>query len=146
MPSPREQPNPRSRRRQDTMPGGWLWVVVLLLLAVVLWITVGGPSTGTLEYSDFTKLVAAHKIAKVTFHEGSRTLTADLGDAKVEDLPVSDEAKKQLSKSPKKFEVQYWEGAMPELSKLLETNNVAQKTDRDNWPLLNMFVVGFLPV
>ena len=64
MPSPREQPGPRSRRRQDTMPGGWLWIVVLLLLAVVLWITVGGSTTGTLEYSDFLKLVNNQKLSK----------------------------------------------------------------------------------
>ena len=71
MPSPREQPTPRGRRRQDTMPGGWLWVVVLLLLAIVLWITVGTQSTGTLEYSQFLTLVKEHKIAKVTFRSGS---------------------------------------------------------------------------
>src|ERR1700676_5568231 len=109
MPSPREQPNPRSRRRQDTMPGGWLWVVVLLLLAVVLWITVGGPSTGTLEYSQFLTLVKERKIAKVMFHENSRVLPAELAEgAKVEDLPLPDEAKNQLKRS-KKFEVMYFE-------------------------------------
>jgi cell division protease FtsH len=145
MPSPREQPNPRSRRRQDTMPGGWLWVVVLLLLAVVLWITVGGQNTGTLEFSDFQKLVKIGKVAKVTFHEGSHNLTAELGDAKVEDLPISDEAKKQLSRS-RKFDVQYWEGDMRELSKLLDAQNVTRKTDRDAWPMLNFFLMAILPV
>ena len=35
MPAPREQP-PRNRRRPDTMPGTWLWLVVLLILSVFL--------------------------------------------------------------------------------------------------------------
>src|ERR1043166_3876725 len=105
MPSPREQPGPRSRRRQDTMPGGWLWIVVLLLLAVVIWITVGGTSYGTLDFSDFQQLVRDGKVARVGFKEASHALTAELDPAaKVEDLPVSDNAKAQLLRS-RKFEV-----------------------------------------
>src|SRR4051812_11938383 len=99
MPSPREQPNPRGRRRQETMPGGWLWIVVLLLLAVVIWITVGGTNYGTVDYSDFQKLLKGDKVAKVNFKEGSHVLTAELtkaAAARIDDLPVSDDAKKQL--------------------------------------------------
>ena len=148
MPSPREQPGPRSRRRQDTMPGGWLWIVVLLLLAVVLWITVGGSTTGTLEYSDFLKLVNNQKLSKVTFREGSHTLTAELDTAaRIEDLPVSDDARRVLARS-RKFEVQFWEGDMQELSKLLDARNVSRKTDRDAWsmiwPLLSMLFITLL--
>src|SRR6516225_4607936 len=108
MPAPRDQPNPRSRRRQDTMPGGWLWIVVLLLLAVVLMITVGGTGTSTIDYSDFLKLVKDSKIVKVTFREGVHTLTAEVDPgAKVEDLQISDAARQQLTRS-RKVEVQYW--------------------------------------
>ena len=40
MPSPREQPpQNRQRRRQDTMPGGWLWIVILFLIAGVMYFT-----------------------------------------------------------------------------------------------------------
>src|SRR5205809_241561 len=57
MPSPREQPKPeRKRRRQDSMPGAWLWTVVMLLLRVVLYITLL-PSVGSLDYSEFVKPV-----------------------------------------------------------------------------------------
>src|ERR1043166_4906360 len=134
MPSPREQPGPRSRRRQDTMPGGWLWIVVLLLLAVVLWITVGGSGTGTLDYSDFLKLVNAQKIAKVVFREGSHTVIAELDPAAgpIEQLPGADESKRALARS-KKFEVQVWEGDHRELSKLLEAKNVPRKADPNIW-------------
>src|SRR5437879_6682794 len=108
MPPPREQPGPRSRRRQDTMPGGWLWIVVLLLLALVMWVTVGTSNTGTIEYSDFLALVKAGKVSKVTFREGSHTLTAEIDKAaKVEDLTVSQEAQQQLARTTKVV-VQYW--------------------------------------
>jgi len=46
------------------MPGTWLWVVVVLLLGVVLYITFGIPSTGTIDYSDFQTLVKEDKIEK----------------------------------------------------------------------------------
>src|SRR5437763_2597620 len=37
MPSPREQPpQNRNRRRQDTMPGGWLWPLLMFLLPPLL--------------------------------------------------------------------------------------------------------------
>src|SRR4051812_12420945 len=104
MPSPREQPNPRGRRRQDAMPGGWLWIVVLLLLAVVMWITVGGSSNSTLDYSDFLKLVRADKVVKVLFKEGAHSLTGEIDPAaKIDDLPVSENARTQLTRS-RKFE------------------------------------------
>src|SRR5438552_3353104 len=102
MPSPRDQPNPRGRRRQDTMPGGWLWIVVLLLLAVVMWITVGGTTSGTIDFSDFQALVKGHKIAKVVFKEGAHTLTAELDPAvRVDDLPISETGRAQLKRSLK---------------------------------------------
>ena len=89
MPSPREQPRPdRKSRRQDTMPGGWLWVVVLLLLAVVLYITFGLPPASSIDYSDFVKLVKEKKaLTKVTFSEGSTSLTAEFDPKEEETLP-----------------------------------------------------------
>ncbi len=152
MPSPREQPNPRGRRRQDTMPGGWLWIVVLLLLAAVMWITLGSANTATLDYSDFTKLVKDNKVAKVVFKESSHVLAGELDPAaKIDDLQISDEGKKQLGRS-RRFEVQYWEGDAPELSKLLDAHHVARKTEPNAWPifvsilmflLLPLIVIGF---
>jgi cell division protease FtsH len=142
MPSPREQPTPRGRRRQDTMPGGWLWVVVLLLLAIVLWITVGNSSTGMLEYSQFLALVKAGKIAKVTFQGDSHKFTAELVDAaKVEDLPLTDDGKAQLKRS-RKFEVIYFEGDPPELAKLLDSHNVPRRTV-EGWGAITFFLTAF---
>ncbi len=146
MPSPREQPpNPRNRRRQDTMPGGWLWIVVLLLLGVVMWITLGGANYGTIDYSDFLKLVREHKIAKVLLKEGSHSLTAELDPAaKVDDLPLPENVRAQLQRS-KKFEVQYWEGDATELSKVLDQNHVPRKTEPATWSGVGSFLIFLLP-
>jgi cell division protease FtsH len=128
------------------MPGGWLWIVVLLLLAVVIWITVGGTNYGTVDFSDFQRLLKDRKIAKVVFKEGSHTLTAELDrGVKVDDLNVSEDAKRQLARSPK-FEVQYWEGDQQELSKLLDQSNVPRKTDPATWSAFgSMFMMFVLP-
>jgi cell division protease FtsH len=144
MPSPREQPSPRNRRRQDAMPGGWLWIVVLLLLGVVMWITLGGANYSTIDYSDFLELVRKHKVSKVLFKEGSHTLLAELdAAAKIDDLPISESARAQLARS-RKFEVQYWEGDATELSKILDQNSVPRKTDPATWATVAPMLLGLL--
>lgn len=128
MPSQRE-PNPnRSRKRQDTMPGGWLWVVVLLLVGVVLWITFGFTSFNSIDYSDFEQLVVGGKISKVTFREGSNSLLAELKEG--EELP--DFVKKQI-RNNNRVEVLLWKGQVEsgEVSKLLKDNKVPRKTERE---------------
>src|SRR5882757_308469 len=96
MPSPSEKPSPSRRgRRQDTMPGGWLWVVVLLLLGIVLFITFGWPNYPSIDFSDFKRLIEDKKVAKVTFSEGSNRLVAELKD--VENIP--EDLKNQIRKS-----------------------------------------------
>jgi cell division protease FtsH len=128
MPSPREQQN-RSRRRQESMPGGWLWVVVVLLLGVVLYITFGIPSSGSIDYSDFQTLVKEKKIAKVTLRESSYTLVAEIKEAEVDKLPES--IKKQVRNA--RVEVLLWKGDVDsgQVSKLLEEYNIPRKTERE---------------
>src|SRR5215203_2515036 len=106
MPSPREQPNPTRRRRQETMPGGWLWVVVLMLLGIVLAITFGYPSIRTIEYSDFTKLAEQKKVSKVIFNEGSNSLIAEFDPEVVKTL--DENVKKQVTNN--RVEVMLWDG------------------------------------
>lgn len=76
MPSPREQPNlpNRNRRRPEVMPGGWMWLVLLLLLFGVLFFTIGYPSPGNIDYTAFVKLVKDGKIARVIFRGNDRLL------------------------------------------------------------------------
>src|SRR5215510_4883278 len=121
MPSPRDPlKTDRKSRRQDTMPGGWLWIVVLLLLTGVLYITFGLPSTSSLDYSDFIKLVKERKVAKVTFSEGASSKVAEFDDS----------LKKQIRNN--RAEVVLWKGDVDSgvLSKMLEDNNIPRKTER----------------
>jgi cell division protease FtsH len=60
-----------------------------------------------------------------------------------EELPVSDEAKKQLSRS-RKFEVQIWEGDQQELSKLLDATGVPRKTEPNLWPMIFSLLTGLV--
>jgi cell division protease FtsH len=93
MPSPREQPNPnRHRRRQDTMPGGWLWIVILFLIAGVMYFTLGFNSAGVIDYSEFMKL-AKDKFAKVVIRGNTRMV----GEFKPGELDkVPDNIRKQV--------------------------------------------------
>ncbi len=129
MPSPREQPTPpRPRRRQDTMPGGWLWVIVLLLLAGVLYFTFGSPAYQTVDYSLFTGLVKKDMVTKVTFKQGTDTLLAELDKEKIDKLAEKDQTLHRLLRYGR-VEVQYWVGDMHsgELSRLLA--NVPHRTE-----------------
>ena len=127
MPSPRDQQN--RRRRQESMPGGWLWVVVVLLLGVVLYITFGIPSTGTIDYSDFQTLVKEKKVAKVALREGSYSLVAEVKETEVDKLPEA--IKKQVRNN--RVEVLLWKGDVDsgEVSRLLEKNEIPRKTERE---------------
>lgn len=129
MPPQREQQNPnRGRRRQEAMPGGYLWVVVLLLLGVVLWITFGFTGFSSIDYSDFEQLVVAGKVSKVTLREGSNSLVAELKEG--EEIPEA--IKKQLRNS-NRVEVMLWKGDVDsgQVSKLLKEHNIPRKTERE---------------
>src|SRR5262245_27749106 len=126
MPAPREQPNPnRNRKRQDTMPGGWLWVVIMLLVGVVLYITFGMSGFSTIDYSDFEKLVAEDQIAKVTFKEGSSSLVAEIKNPDKLEEPL----KKQIRGN--RVEVLLWKGDVDsgEVTKLLKSKNIPRRTE-----------------
>jgi cell division protease FtsH len=123
------------------MPGGWLWVIVLLLLAVVMWVTVGGQSYGTIEYSEFDKLVKTKGVEHVTFKEGTKTLVAELKPEAVEALP--DTLKKQVRNG--KVEVRYFQGDEQEIPKLLRANNIKYKTEPEAWPMIGPLFMFLLP-
>ena len=146
MPSPRDQPTSgRNRRRQETMPGGWLWVVILLLISVVLLMAFGFNANGSIEYSEFEQLAKNGRIVKVTLPEASNTLVAE-----VKDLDNEPEAiRKQASKSGK-LDVLLWRGDIDsgEVSKMLDKYNIPRKTERD-WkgmvaPTLSFLLIVFI--
>jgi cell division protease FtsH len=128
MPPSREQPNPnRSRRRQDTMPGGWLWIVVLLLLGVVLYITFGMTGFKTIDYSDFEKQVKDGNVERVTFKEGAYSLIAEVKD----ENKVPENLRRYFSN--KKVEVLLWKGDVDSgiVSNFLKDNHVPHRTERE---------------
>src|SRR5438105_15852753 len=94
MPSPREQPpQNRQRRRQDTMPGGWLWIVILCLIAGVMYFTLGFNSAGVIDYSEFMRLAKDKAFAKVIIR-GNTRLVGEFNKGEVEKLP--DNLRKQV--------------------------------------------------
>lgn len=64
MPPPREHPS-RNRRRPETMPGGWLWLVILLIVAGFLWVTLNQSSAGIIDYSQFMKIAKDGHFSRV---------------------------------------------------------------------------------
>ncbi len=130
MAPPRDQPNSnRKSRRQETMPGGLLWIVAMVLLLVVLYITFGIQNYGTIEYSDFEKLVQDKKVLKVTLQESSNSLVVEFDPEKAKALDET--IKKQIKNN--RVEVLLWKGDVTSgtVSKLLRDNNVPRKTERD---------------
>jgi cell division protease FtsH len=127
MPSPREPQNPKgNRRRTEGMPGGWLWIVILLLAGVVLYISVG-LNSNPIDYSDFKELVKAKKVAKVTLTEGSNTMTVEFKPNE----PLPEAIQKQVRAG--RVEVLLWKGDVDsgEVSKFLDKNEVPRKTQRE---------------
>ncbi len=75
MPPPREPYNPqnRGRKRTESMPGGWLWLVILLLLAALLYYTLS-PSAGSIDYSVFLDLAAEGKFERVILRGNTKAI------------------------------------------------------------------------
>lgn len=75
MPPPREPgPSHRNRRKPDSMPGGWLWLVILLVLAGFLYFTLGFPSAGIIDYSQFMKLAKDGSFTRVVIVGDDRAI------------------------------------------------------------------------
>jgi cell division protease FtsH len=129
MPSPREQPS-RNRRRQETAPGGWPWMVLLLLITGILYIAFAFTGFPSIDYAEFESLAKARKVAKVTFTEGSYTILAEFKDPK--DLPGLPEDKiKQIKNN--KAEVRVLKGYMDsgKFNEFLDKWEIPYKVDRE---------------
>jgi cell division protease FtsH len=100
MPPPREQhgPSNRNRRRQEGMPGGWLWIVILVFLVAILYFTILPPSAGLVAYSDFMDLAKQGLFTKVTI-VGKERAIGELNSEKFEKAKVKEEIRKQGTRS-----------------------------------------------
>ncbi len=127
MPSPREQQNPKgSRRRTEGMPGGWLWIVILLLAGVVLYISVG-LNSNPISYSEFKELVKADKVAKVIMTEDSNSMIVEFKPNQA--LP--DAVQKQVRGG--RVTVLLWKGDVVsgEVSRFIHENHIPEDTQRE---------------
>lgn len=98
MPSPREQPPPgRKGRRQDSMPGGWLWAVILLGLAGALFIAFANSSSpGRIPYSEFKRLADDKLFAKIVIKTDFR-MVGEFEKGKAEEAELKyPEVRKQI--------------------------------------------------
>jgi cell division protease FtsH len=94
MSSPRDNgPPQRTRRRPEPMPGGWLWVIVLLLFAGVLYVLLNNTAAGSIAYSDFLELAEKGKFTSVVLR-GSNQVIGEFKEETVADLP--DKIKKHV--------------------------------------------------
>jgi cell division protease FtsH len=72
------------------MPGGWVWLAILLLAIFMLWMMGEVAGSSAVDYSTFLNLADEGKIAKVTFSSGDRIIA----EAKDADALPSDVQKK----------------------------------------------------
>src|SRR5262249_5100720 len=92
MPPPREQPNPPSRRRRpDVMPGGWLWLVLLLLLVGILYFTLV-PTSGRIDYSLFMDLAKQKQFSRVDL-VGNNRIVGEIPEDKELDERIKNKAR-----------------------------------------------------
>src|SRR2546421_10270062 len=74
MPPRQSSPNARGNRRRPSnpgMPGGWLWLIIVVSVLAMIFI-VNYDNGATIDYSDFWTLVQSHQLKKVTFMGNDR--------------------------------------------------------------------------
>src|SRR5260370_16772272 len=64
MPPPREPSGPKKGRGQEAMPGGWLWLVILLVLAGLLYFTLV-PGSGLIPQTELVQIAKDQLFTKV---------------------------------------------------------------------------------
>jgi len=68
------------------MPGGWLWIVILILLSVVMYVTLGFNTAGVIDYSEFMKLATKERFERVTIR-GSTRMVGEFKPGEADKLP-----------------------------------------------------------
>lgn len=68
------------RRPAPVMPGGWIWLVILAAVVGMLFFMDGLANSGSIDYSDFLRLVETKKLSKVTFYQGSDRIVGEVSD------------------------------------------------------------------
>src|SRR4051794_5879101 len=91
MASPREpnqNPHPRRPRRREPMPGGWLWILIMMFFLVVLLLSVGLATSPGMSYTQFMRLAQEKYFSQVTLR-GENTAVGTLRPEKLKELDES---------------------------------------------------------
>jgi cell division protease FtsH len=119
------------------MPSGWVWVVILLMAAFMLWIMNELTTSNTIEYSAFWDLLKAKQVAKVNF------VSKDRLSGEVKDL--ESEAVKKAKLRSLKFWVMLPPIEDQELLKELRAQEVQVTSDGERGAWLSTFLIVVLP-
>jgi cell division protease FtsH len=145
MPPPREPPGPAKKgRRQEAMPGGWLWLLILLILAVFLWYALV-PTPGRIDYSEFKQLAQDGMFTKVVIVGTDRAI----GELKKNaEEKLKDEIKKQVRGNRLETGIVGGQQGIPEVIKDLNEAKVPyrQEAEPGTWigPLLMLLLPALI--
>src|SRR5262249_53516241 len=129
MPPPREPVNPQGRRRrQESMPGGWLWLVILVLLFLILYFTLLNPSVANIDYTDFLRLAEQGKFERVVLRGTAKAV----GELKEKEIPSLDESIRNQIRGGNKVETSISDKTIAELhKKLTEISEQQRKAGKE---------------
>lgn len=145
MPAPREQPpQNRNRRRQENMPGGWLWVVILCLLAGVMYFTLGFNTTGSIDFTPFMKLAEQQKFDRVVYKKGSNRLVGTFKEGAVDTLDKKIKERVRYSKIETTIPDDQVQGGR--VTEKLQSYGITVGTEEETGAWLGPFFMIFLPM
>jgi cell division protease FtsH len=126
------------------MPGGWLWLVILLVLGGFLWFTLGFPSAGFVSESDFKSLAKDGLFIKVSIIGKDRAI-GELNKEKFDKAKVKDEIKTQARSGKLATNIVGGDFGARDMAKELEKEgvDVRQEPEPNSW--VGPVVMIFLP-
>jgi cell division protease FtsH len=143
MPSPREQlPPPRNRRRQETMPGGLLWILVLIGLGLALLFALSSNGPLEIGYSDFMKLASENKFATITI-KGDDKMVGDFKPAEEEGL--REDIRKQVRNHRVATKIPTAEISSGNVTRKLTESGVKFSDEKESGAWIGPLVMIFLP-
>jgi len=150
MPPPREPSGPnKGRRRQEAMPGGWLWLVILLVAVAFLWFTLGFQSPGMIDYTEFMQVATQDKLFSRVVILGNERAIGELKEGAEEKLKKDKkEIAGKISRNRLGTNIPGGAQGIPEMTKELQQAKVPLRKDEEpgTWvgPLLMLLLPGLI--
>jgi cell division protease FtsH len=145
MPPPREQPpgpNPRGRRRQESMPGGWLWFLLLLMLVAFLYFALS-PAPGKIDYTKFMELAKEGQFSRVVLRGENRAIGEFKTKEHVDKLPEA--IKKQVRYNKIETDVHKSDIISGAVTKQLREYGVEHRTEEEAGAWVGPLMMMLLP-